>query len=65
MKTATKRAINKYGIEICIEAYIMHIEGNGASTVANSLSILNGNTRAGDAAINAGRDLDDQCRVNA
>jgi hypothetical protein len=35
----------------------MHEEGNGASTVSHSFSILNGNTNAGDAAINAGRDI--------
>jgi hypothetical protein len=65
MKPTTKRAIKKYGIDTCIEGYIMHIEGNGASTVAHSFSILNGNIKAADAAINAGRDIDNQCRVTA
>lgn len=65
MKATTKRAINKYGIDTCIEAYIMHIKGNGANTVAHSFSILKGNTNAADAAINAGRDLDQQCTVSA
>ena len=31
--------------------------GEGASTVAHSHAILKGNTRMGDAAINAGREL--------
>jgi hypothetical protein len=54
---ATKRAIAKYGIEICIDAFTLHAEGNGASTIAWSFAVLNGNTNAGNAAINAGRDL--------
>jgi hypothetical protein len=57
IKSATKRAVAKYGIQTCIDAYAMHEEGNGASTVSHSFSILNGNTNAGDAAINAGRDI--------
>jgi hypothetical protein len=57
IKSATKRAIAKYGIQTCIEAYEMHEEGNGASTVSWSIPILKGNTNAGDAAINAGRDI--------
>jgi hypothetical protein len=57
IKSTTKRAIAKYGIQTCIDAYAMHEDGNGASTVSHSFSILNGNTNAGDAAINAGRDI--------
>jgi hypothetical protein len=57
IKSATKRAVAKYGIQTCIDAYAMHEDGNGASTVSHSFSILNGNTNAGDAAINAGRDI--------
>jgi hypothetical protein len=57
MKSSTKRAIAKYTQEVCIAAYAEHLDGNGANTIAHSFSILNGNTRAGDAAINAGRDL--------
>jgi hypothetical protein len=55
---STKRAIAKYGIEICIAAYNQHTnDGEGANTVAHSYSILKGNTRMGDAAINAGREI--------
>ncbi len=55
---ATKNAIAKYGIEICIAAFEQHnTHGEGASTVAHSHAILKGNTRMGDAAINAGREL--------
>jgi hypothetical protein len=54
---ATKRAIEKYGIQTCIDAYAMHQDGNGASTIAWSFSILKGRTNSGDAAINAGREL--------
>jgi hypothetical protein len=57
MKATTKRAIKKYGIDICIEAYNLHIQGNGASTVAHSIRSLKGNTNVADAAINAGREL--------
>lgn len=57
IKLATKRAIAKYGIQTCIQAYEMHKDGNGASTVSLSFAALKGNTNAGDAAINAGRDL--------
>jgi len=57
MKRTTKRAIEKYGLQTCIDAYEMHLEGNGASTVSHSFSVLKGNTNMGDAAINAGRDL--------
>ena len=57
MTTATKRAITKYGIQTCIDAYDEHLEGNGASTIAWSFAVLKGNTRSGDAAINAGREL--------
>jgi hypothetical protein len=53
----TKRAISKYGYETCREAYEMHMQGNGASTVSYSIGVLRGNTNAGDAAINAGREL--------
>ena len=35
----------------------MHMQGNGASTVSYSIGVLRGNTNAGDAAINAGREL--------
>jgi len=54
---STKRAIKKYGIEVCTEAYALHEWGMGGSTVAWSIPILKGNTRAGDSAINAGREL--------
>ena len=57
MNKKTKRAINKYGIQTCIDAYEMHKAGNGANTIAWSFQILNGNTNAGDAAINAGREI--------
>jgi len=57
MKVTTKRAIEKYGLQTCIDAYEMHLEGNGASTVSHSFSILKNNTNMGDAAINAGRDI--------
>ena len=60
---ATKRAIAKYGIEICIDAFALHAEGNGASTIAWSFSVLNGNTNAGNAAINAGRNLAGFARI--
>lgn len=57
MKPATKTAIAKYGIEVCVKAHEMHEQGNGASTVSHSFVTLNGNTRSADAAINAGREI--------
>jgi hypothetical protein len=55
---STKNAIAKYGIEICMAAFEQHnTHGEGAITVAHSHAILKGNTRMGDAAINAGREL--------
>ena len=59
---ATKRAIAKYGEQTCREAYAMHMEGNGARTVSWSFCILKENTNAADAAINAGRELDNHHR---
>lgn len=54
----TKRAIKNYGEAACIEAYNLHMEGCGASTVANLFNLNNiKTTRQADAAINAGRDL--------
>jgi len=57
MKTSTQRAITKYGHQTCVDAYNLHLKGNGASEISNSFLILKGNTNAGDAAINAGRDM--------
>jgi hypothetical protein len=57
MKSSTKRAIDKYGIQTCIDAYNLHLEGDGAGSIRFSFDILKGNTNAADAAINAGRDL--------
>jgi hypothetical protein len=57
ISASTRRAIAKYGIKTCIAAYAEHLEGNGANTIAHTFSILKGNTRAGDAAINAGKQL--------
>lgn len=54
---ATQRTIKKYGAELCREAYAMHEWGMGASTVSWSIPTLKGNTNAGNAAINAGREL--------
>jgi hypothetical protein len=50
-----KRAIKKYGIEVCKEAYDLHVWGYGASGISHSILALNGNTRAADSAIDAGR----------
>lgn len=50
-----KRAIAKYGEEACKEANRLHVIGYGASGVSHAIWELKGNTRAADAAINAGR----------
>lgn len=57
IRPATKRAITKYGIQTCVDAYKLHTEGNGAGSIRFDFAILNGNTNAADAAINAGRDI--------
>jgi len=57
LTSTTAKAITKYGYGTCREAYALHMDGNGASTVAHSFASLNGNTRSADAAINAGREL--------
>ena len=56
MKTSkkTKKAIEKYGINTCREAYKLSLEGNGASSIGIDLGLT---TNQADAAINAGREL--------
>jgi hypothetical protein len=50
----TKRAIQKYGLEVCKKAYEKHQEGDGANTISWEVDGLKGGcTRQADAAINA------------
>ena len=57
LSVITKQAILKYGYETCRQAFISHKEGNGANTISHEFSSLGGNTRKGDSAINAGREI--------
>lgn len=50
----TRRAVAKYGRKACVDAYSIHQEGNGASTVGFYLNLT---TQQADAAINAGREI--------
>jgi hypothetical protein len=55
LTTKAKRAIKKYGEDVCIKAFKMHHdEGMGGNTVGFYLNLT---TRQADAAIDAGREL--------
>jgi hypothetical protein len=55
LSTNTKRAIKKYGEQVCRDTYKSHkVEGNGASTIGFYWGLT---TNQADAAINAGREL--------
>ena len=55
MTTNTKRAIQKYGHDKCVEAFKEHhFGGNGANTIGWEMGLT---TRQADAAINAGREI--------
>ena len=51
----TNQAIAKYGKQTCIDAYELHKQGNGASTIGFYLNLT---TRQADCAIDAGRALE-------
>ena len=52
---ATKAAISRYSYAVCIEAFRSHDrDGEGAATIALGLGLT---TRQADAAINAGREI--------
>ena len=53
----TNQAINKYGKQVCIDAYDLHRQGNGAGTIGFYLNLT---TRQADCAIDAGRDITKQ-----
>ena len=55
-----RRAIRAYGEEACRTAYTLHLCGNGARTVALEGPVTIRTTQQADAAINAGRWLNDQ-----
>ena len=54
MKATSKRAIKKYGIDKCIEAYQMADAGNGARSIGHHFLV---HTNAADAMINAGKEI--------
>lgn len=51
---ATLATVRKYGFEVCLRAYKLWAEGNGASTAS---LLVNGRISTGDAIINAGREI--------
>lgn len=54
----TRRAVQAYGHEACVEAFRMHTQdGEGASTIAFQGPSTIKTTRQADAAINAGREI--------
>jgi hypothetical protein len=50
----TAQAITKYGRQTCLDAYDLHMQGNGARTIGNYLNLT---TAQADCAIDAGRDI--------
>ena len=50
----TERAIKNYGYDTCREAFRMHKQGDGASTIGFYLNLK---TRQADAAIDAGEEI--------
>jgi len=56
----TKKAIEKYGRENCVQAYASYQEGNGAGTIGCDLGLK---TNQADAAINAGRKISESTKV--
>jgi hypothetical protein len=50
----TDQAITKYGLDVCLQAYDLHKEGNGASTIGFYLNLT---TNQADCVIDAGRDI--------
>ncbi|KAF7963495.1 hypothetical protein AWV80_09055 [Cupriavidus sp. UYMU48A] len=60
----TARAIEKYGVKACREAYHMHaVIGYGAAGIAFEGPRALKTTRQADAAINAGRELSQMDRA--
>ena len=55
----TKRTVEKYGKDLCIQALDLHHQGEGANTISWYIlpSNLKGKTRVADALIDAGREL--------
>lgn len=49
-----RRAITKYGKDVCLEAYRMNEKGEGARTIGFEFKLT---TNQADAAIDAGREL--------
>src|SRR5262245_52898619 len=54
LRRKAAKAVAQYGREVCIRAYLMHLQGEGAATVGIYLGLT---TRQADAAIDAGREL--------
>lgn len=50
----TNRAIKKYSLKTCIDAYNLSEQGDGAQTIGYHFNLT---TNQADAAINAGREL--------
>lgn len=59
LSRSTRNAIRKYGMDACQEAYRMHRSGYGAHGVALEGPVVLKTTQQADAAINAGRELDE------
>lgn len=60
LKPATKKAISKWGMALCLKAYYLNRnDGEGANTITYMLLPKDqwGKTRVADSLINAGEDL--------
>lgn len=53
----TARAVAKYGLDACNNAYAMNVEGYGARSITFEGPVTIKTTRQADAAIDAGREL--------
>jgi hypothetical protein len=54
----TRSAIQKYSVKTCREAFAFSKQGEGASTIGFYLNLT---TNQADAAINAGREINESC----
>ena len=58
LSAATRRALRAYGERICLYAFSLNEQGEGAHSIALSyIPRFNERVQAADAAINAGREL--------
>lgn len=60
MTAKTQRAVTKYGVTVCLEAFRMNERGEGARTIGFEFKLT---TNQADAAINAGREVSNAAKA--